>query len=157
NALGRTQKKKIIARDRGYHGASVLSGSLTGMSFYHAGFDLPLPIVRHTRVPDYWRAARDGESEQEFSTRCAQELNDLIVAEGPDTVATFIAEPVLGTGGIVPPPRGYFQAIQPVLRRHDVLLIADEVITGFGRTGAMFGCETYGIEPDLVTLAKGLT
>jgi L-2,4-diaminobutyrate transaminase len=157
NALGRPHKKKIIARDRGYHGASILSGSMTGMSFYHAGFDLPVSGVRHTRVPDYWRAAQRSESEEDFSDRCARELEDLIQAEGPDTIAAFIAEPVLGTGGIVPPPRGYFRAIQPVLRRHDILLIADEVITGFGRTGAMFGSETYGIEPDLVTLAKGLT
>ena len=157
NILGRPQKKKIISRDRAYHGASILSGSLTGMSFYHTAFDLPVSGIRHTRVPDYWRAAERGESEEAFSARCANELEQLIVAEGPDTVAAFIAEPVLGTGGIVPPPRGYFASIMPVLRRYDVLLIADEVITGFGRTGRMFGSETYAIEPDLITLAKGLT
>jgi L-2,4-diaminobutyrate transaminase len=157
NILGRPRKKKIIARERAYHGASILSGSLTGMSFYHTAFDLPVSGVLHTRVPHYWRAAAPGESEEEFSARCARELQELIVAEGPDTVAAFIAEPVLGTGGIVPPPRGYFAAIAAVLQRYDVLLIADEVITAFGRTGRMFGSETYGIVPDLITLAKGLT
>jgi L-2,4-diaminobutyrate transaminase len=157
NILGRPAKKKIISRDRGYHGASVLAGSLTGMSFYHQAWDLPVDAVRHTRVPHHWRAAEKAESEEAFSARCAGELEQLILAEGPDTVAAFIAEPVLGTGGIIPPPRGYFAAIAPVLKRHDILLIADEVITGFGRTGKMFGSELYGIEPDLVTLAKGLT
>ncbi len=157
NVLGRSRKKKIISRDRGYHGASILSGSLTGMSFYHTAFDLPVSGIRHTRVPHHWRAAEPGESEEAFSQRCARELEELIIQEDPDTVAAFIAEPVLGTGGIVPPPRGYFAAIQPILQRYDILLIADEVITGFGRTGRMFGSELYGIEPDLVTLAKGLT
>jgi L-2,4-diaminobutyrate transaminase len=113
--------------------------------------------VRHTTVPHHWRAAAPGESEEAFSARCARELEALILAEGPDTVAAFIAEPVLGTGGIIPPPRGYFAAIAPVLKKYDLLLIADEVITGFGRTGRMFGSETYGLEPDLITLAKGLT
>lgn len=157
NVLGRPRKKKIIARERGYHGASVVSGSMTGMSFYHTGFDLPVSGVRHTRVPHHWRDAEPGETEEEFSERCARELEALILAEDPETVGGFIAEPVLGTGGVVPPPRGYFAAIQPVLRRYDILLIADEVITGFGRTGRMFGSDLYGIEPDLVTLAKGLT
>lgn len=157
NILGRPQKKKIIARDRGYHGASILAGSLTGMSFYHTAFDLPVSIVRHTRVPHHWRAAEQGESEEDFSNRCAQELEAMIIAEGPDTVGGFIAEPVLGTGGIIPPPRGYFAAITKVLKQYDILLIADEVITGFGRTGQMFGSDTYGMEPDLISLAKGLT
>lgn len=157
NVLGRPRKKKIIARDRGYHGASILSGSLTGMSFYHTAFDLPVSGILHTRVPHHWRVAEPGESEEKFSERCAQELEELILAEDPDTVAGFIAEPVLGTGGIIPPPKGYFAAVQPVLKRYDILLIADEVITGFGRTGRMFGSDLYGVEPDLVTLAKGLT
>ena len=96
-------------------------------------------------------------SEEAFSQRRAEELEQLILAEGPDTVGAFIGEPVLGTGGITPPPAGYWPAIQAVLRNYDVLLIADEVVTAFGRTGRMFGCETYGIEPDLITIAKGLT
>lgn len=157
NVLGRPRKKKIIARRRGYHGCSIVSGSLTGLPFYHAGFDLPTDVVRHTGEPHHYWGAEPGESELEFSARRARELDELICREDPDTVAAFIAEPALGTGGLTPPPAGYWPAIQEVLRRHDVLLIADEVVTGFGRTGRMFGCETYGIDPDLVTLAKGLT
>lgn len=157
NLLGRPAKKKIIARDRGYHGCSVISGSMTGMSFYHNEMDLPFPIIRHAGVPHHWRGAHPGESEIAFSGRLAAELEQMILAEGPDTVGAFIAEPVLGTGGLIPPPTGYWEAIQPVLARHDVLLIADEVVTGFGRIGTPFGSHRYGIQPDLITCAKGLT
>lgn len=157
NILGRPAKKKIISRERGYHGSSVISGGLTGLAFYHAAFDLPFGPIRHTGVPHHYWGAEPGEGEEEFSLRRARELDELIEREGPETVAAFIGEPVLGTGGIIPPPKGYWPAIQEVLRKHDVLLIADEVVTGFGRTGAMFGSNTYGIEPDLITLAKGLT
>ncbi|WP_328700381.1 aminotransferase [Caenimonas soli] len=157
NLRGKPQKKKIIARDRGYHGCSIVSGSLTGMSFYHAYMDLPVAGVLHTGVAHHYWGATEGETEEQFSMRRARELDELITREGPDTVGAFIAEPVMGTGGITPPPKGYWAAIQKVLLKHDVLLIADEVITGFGRTGAMFGCDMYGIEPDLITLAKGLT
>ncbi|TIT28187.1 MAG: aminotransferase class III-fold pyridoxal phosphate-dependent enzyme [Mesorhizobium sp.] len=157
NLRGKPNKKKIISRERGYHGCSVISGSMTGMSFYHDHMDLPLPRILHTGVPHFYWGAQPGETEQEFSKRRAAELDDLIQREGPDTVGAFIGEPVLGTGGITPPPAGYWEAIQPVLRKHDVLLIADEVITGFGRTGSMFGSQHYGIEPDLITIAKGLT
>ena len=157
NLRGFPKKKKIIARDRGYHGCSVISGSMTGMSFYHDHMDLPVSSILRTGVPHHYWGAEPGESEQQFSARRARELDELIVREGPDTVGAFIAEPVLGTGGITPPPAGYWEAIQPVLEKHDVLLIADEVITGFGRTGAMFGSDRYSIRPDLITLAKGLT
>jgi L-2,4-diaminobutyrate transaminase len=157
NLQGKPAKKKIVSRERGYHGCTVIAGGLTGMSFYHHAFDLPLGPILHTGVPHHYWGAEPGESEEAFSRRRAQELDELIQREGPDTVGAFIAEPVLGTGGIIPPPAGYWAAIQEVLRRHEVLLIADEVVTGFGRTGRMFGCETYGIEPDLVTVAKGLT
>jgi len=157
NVLGRPEKKKIVSRLRGYHGATVMAGSLTGLPFYHRAFDLPVGPVLHTAAPHwYWNHA-EGEDERAFSTRCAAELEALIEAEGPETVAAFIAEPVLGTGGIVPPPEGYWEAIVPVLRRHDVLLIADEVVCGFGRLGAPFGSTLYGLEPDLMTVAKGLT
>lgn len=157
NLIGRPRKKKIISRDRGYHGCTVVSGSMTGMSFYHDHMDLPFPGILHTGVPHhYWGAVPD-ETEEAFSLRRAQELEALILAEDPDTVAAFIAEPVLGTGGITPPPKGYWPAIQAVLRKYDVLLIADEVICGFGRIGTPFGCDMYGIVPDLVTVAKGLT
>lgn len=157
NLRGQPKKKKIISRERGYHGCSVISGSMTGMSFYHDHMDLPLPGILHTGVPHHYWGAEPGETEESFSRRRAAELDELIMREGPETVGAFIAEPVLGTGGITPPPSGYWHEIQAVLRRYDVLLIADEVICGFGRTGAAFGSTLYGIEPDLVTVAKGLT
>ena len=157
NLKGQPQKKKIISRERGYHGCSVISGGLTGLSFYHDAFDLPTGPIRHTGVPHYYWGANEGESETDFVARRARELEEMILAEGPETVGAFIGEPVLGTGGIIPPPEGYWPAIQEVLRKYDVLLIADEVVTGFGRTGAMFGCGKYDIQPDLITIAKGLT
>ncbi len=157
NLRGLPKKKKIISRERGYHGCSVVSGSMTGMSFYHDHMDLPLPGILHTGVPHHYWGADPGETEAEFSARRAAELDAMIEREGPDTVGAFIAEPVLGTGGLIPPPAGYWPAIQAVLHKHDVLLIADEVICGFGRVGAPFGSHLYGMEPDLVTVAKGLT
>ncbi|MGO7018435.1 aminotransferase [Rhizobium leguminosarum] len=157
NLRGKANKKRIISRDRGYHGCTVMAGSMTGMKFYHDHMDLPLPQIAHTGVPHHYWGSYDGETEREFSARRAKELDQLIEELGPDTVGGFIAEPVLGTGGITPPPEGYWEAIQTVLKKHDVLLIADEVITGFGRTGSMFGCQHYDIEPDLITVAKGLT
>ena len=157
NVLGRPEKKKIISRQRGYHGSSVMSGSLTGLPAFHNAFDLPLPQVRHTVTPHYYWNAEPGMTEQEFSQYCANELEKMILAEGPETVAAFIGEPVLGTGGLIPPPDGYWDAIQAVLTKYDILLIADEVVTGFGRIGADFGSLYYGIKPDLMTVAKGLT
>ncbi len=157
NVLGRKRKKTIISRHRGYHGGTVMAGSLTGLPVFHEAFDLPVGSVRHAGVPHHYWHAEPGERELDFSRRLAAELDALIEAEGPDTVAAFIGEPVLGTGGIIPPPEGYWPEIQAVLRKHDVLLIADEVVCGFGRLGSPFGCTLYGIEPDLVTLAKGLT
>lgn len=157
NLRGLPKKKKIITRDRGYHGCSVISGSMTGMSFYHDYMDLPVTGILRTGAPHYYWGGEAGETEEQFSARRAEELEALILREDPDTIGAFIAEPVLGTGGITPPPAGYWAAIQPVLKKYDILLIADEVITGFGRTGAMFGCDIYAIEPDLITVAKGLT
>ena len=157
NILGRPEKKKIISRWRGYHGSGLMTGSLTGLELFHKKFDLPLAQVIHTEAPYYFRRADMGQSEEEFSAHCAAELEKLILDEGPDTVAAFIGEPVLGTGGIVPPPAGYWAAIQAVLKKYDILLIADEVVTGFGRLGSMFGSQHYGIEPDIITIAKGLT
>ena len=154
---GKPEKKIIISRERGYHGCTVMAGSMTGMSFYHDHMGLPLPQVVHTGVPHYYRGAEPGETELEFSARRAAELEALILRLGPEKVGAFIGEPVLGTGGITPPPEGYWPAVQAVLRKYDVLLIADEVITGFGRTGSMFGSQHYGMEPDLITIAKGLT
>ena len=157
NILGRPNKKKIIARQRAYHGLTIMSGSLSGLPVLHETFDLPLDRVRHTLAPFYyWRQDR-AMSEREFSQHCADELNALIEREGPDTVAAFIAEPVTGVGGIIPSPEGYWEAIQQVLRKHDVLLMVDEVVCGFGRLGVNFGCDYYAIQPDMMCISKGLT
>ncbi|HEX7300007.1 MAG TPA: aminotransferase [Solirubrobacteraceae bacterium] len=157
NLLGRPQKKKVISRLRGYHGVSLASASLSGLPGMHRSFDLPLDGILHTRAPYRLWEAQPGEDDAAFSARLAAELEELILAEGPDTVAAFIAEPVQAAGGVIVPPAGYFPAIQEVLRRHDVLLVADEVVCGFGRLGTWFGSEVLGVEPDLVTVAKGLT
>ncbi|PHP66995.1 hypothetical protein CSC94_10580 [Zhengella mangrovi] len=157
NILGRPGKKKIISRWRGYHGSGLMTGSLTGLELFHKKFDLPLAQVLHTEAPYYYRRADLTMSEEAFSAHCAAELEALIEREGADTIAAFIGEPLLGTGGIVPPPAGYWEAIQAVLDKHDILLIADEVVTGFGRLGTMFGSTHYGIRPDIITIAKGLT
>jgi L-2,4-diaminobutyrate transaminase len=157
NIRGLPQKKKIISRWRGYHGSGLMTGSLTGLELFHKKFDLPLAQVIHTEAPYYFRRKDAGMTEEQFSAYCAEELERLIAAEGADTIAAFIGEPVLGTGGIVPPPAGYWEAIQKVLARHDILLIADEVVTGFGRLGSMFGSDHYGMTPDIITCAKGLT
>lgn len=157
NILGRPQKKKIISRWRGYHGSGLMTGSLTGLELFHRKFDLPLDQVLHTEAPCYFRRDDLDMSEAEFTAHCAAELEALIRSEGADTIAAFIGEPALGTGGLVPPPAGYWEAIQNVLKKHDILLIADEVVTGFGRLGTMFGSAHYGIEPDFITIAKGLT
>ncbi len=157
NILGRPEKKKIISRWRGYHGSGLMTGSLTGLELFHKKFDLPLSQVVHTEAPYFFRRNELSMTEADFVSHCADELKSLIEREGADTIAAFIGEPVLGTGGIVPPPPGYWEAIQSVLRQYDILLIADEVVTGFGRLGSMFGSQHYGIEPEIVTVAKGLT
>ncbi len=157
NVRGLPEKKKIISRDRAYHGSSIASGSMTGLPLFHAHFDLPLERIKHTMAPYYYRREDDSLSELEFSQYCADQLEAMILAEGPETVAAMIAEPVLGTGGIVPPPEGYWQAIRKVLDKYDVLLIADEVVCGFGRLGSDFGSIHYDMKPDLITVAKGLT
>jgi len=157
NILGRPKKKKIISRWRGYHGSGLVTGSLTGLELFHKKFDLPVEQVIHTTAPYYYRRENLDQTEAQFVAQCVQDLEDLIEREGADTIGAFIGEPMLGTGGIVPPPEGYWAAIQAVLKKHDILLIADEVVTGFGRLGTMFGSEHYGIEPDIITIAKGLT
>ena len=157
NALGQPQRKKMIGRVKGYHGITIASASLTGIATNHAGFDLPLPGFLHARCPHHWREMQADESEEAFATRLAGELEALILAEGPDTIAAFFGEPVMGAGGVIVPPSGYWPKIQAVLRRHGILLVADEVICGFGRTGAMFGSQTYGIEPDVIIVSKQLS
>ena len=157
NILGRPEKKKIISRWRGYHGSGLMTGSLTGLHLFHNKFDLPLDRVLHTVAPDFFRREDLSMDEAAFTRHCADELEALIEREGADTIAAFIGEPVMGTGGITPPPAGYWDAIQKVLKKHDILLIADEVVTGFGRLGSMFGSAHYNIEADFITIAKGLT
>jgi len=157
NGRGLPEKKKIISRLRAYHGVTVAAASLTGLPICHRDFDLPIGNIRHTDCPHYYRYGKPGESEEDFAARMAGNLEELIQEEGPDTVAAFIAEPVMGAGGVIVPPRTYFERIQEVLKRYDILMLADEVICGFGRTGNMFGCETFGIRPDAVTMAKALS
>jgi 4-aminobutyrate---pyruvate transaminase len=157
NARGKPNKKKIISRIRGYHGVTVATASLTGLPANHAEFDLPLPGILHADCPHYYRYAEPGETEDEFTTRLANNLDEMIQREDPETVAAFIAEPIMGAGGVVIPPMDYFPKIQAVLNKYDIYFIADEVICGFGRTGEMFGSETFGMKPDTVSVAKALS
>ena len=157
NAHGRPEKKKIIGLEQGYHGVTIGAASLSGSPAMHQDFDLPLPRFLHTDCPHFYRRQYEDDSEEGFATRCAERLERLVLEEGAETVAAFIAEPILGAGGAVVPPRTYFEKIQQVLRRHDILFIVDEVISGFGRTGNMFGTETFDLKPDMITLAKGLS
>jgi 4-aminobutyrate--pyruvate transaminase len=157
NALGRPQKKKIISRQRAYHGVTIAAASLTGLAFAHDDFDLPIARILHTDCPHYYRGAQPGESEEAFAARLAANLEGLILREGPDTVAAFFAEPVMGAGGVIVPPATYFDRIQPILKKYEILFVVDEVISGFGRTGNMFGAQTFDLRPDIMTLAKALS
>ena len=157
NAAGRPEKKKIIGREKGYHGITIGAGSLTGIERNHKGFDLPIARFLHTACPHYYRYGEVFESEEEFASRLAGELEELILREGPDTVAAFFGEPVMGAGGVIVPPRTYWEKVQQVCEKYDVLLVADEVITGFGRTGEMFGCDRFGIRPDIMVVSKQIT
>jgi len=158
NARGKPEKKKIIARNKAYHGVTIAAGSMTGLAYAQNGFDLPASDrILQAECPHYYRYGLDGESEDEFATRMADDLEKLILAEGPDTVGAMFAEPIQGAGGVILPPKGYFQKIQAVLNKHDILLVADEVICGFGRTGEMFGSDLYDIKPDMMTLAKQMS
>lgn len=157
NVHGKPDKKKVIAREKAYHGSTIASASLTGLPRMHADFDLPIARVLRAPCPHYWKGAQDGETEEAFAARMVAETEAIIVREGPETVGAFFAEPLQGAGGVIPPPRGYFEGVQALCRKYDLLLIADEVICGFGRTGNMWGCETYDIRPDMLTCAKALT
>lgn len=157
NALGRPKKKKIISRMKAYHGVTMMAASLTGLPYNHMDFDLPFDGILHTDCPHYYRFGQDGQSEAEFVAGLVQSLADMIEREGGDTIAAMIAEPVMGAGGVIVPPAGYFQAIKPLLDEHDILLIDDEVINGFGRTGEWFGCTSHGMTPDTISVAKQLT
>ena len=157
NARGRPLKKKIIARQKGYHGVTAAAASMSGLASMHQHFDLPLPGILRVSAPHFYGLGLAGETESQFVARLAQELEDLIAHEGADTIAAFIAEPVQGAGGVIIPPPGYFDAVQAILKRHDILLLADEVITGFGRLGQAFGSQVFNLQPDMVTVAKMLT
>ncbi|MBI3707258.1 MAG: aspartate aminotransferase family protein [Proteobacteria bacterium] len=157
NALGRTKKKKIISRIRAYHGVTIASASLTGLPANHRDFDLPIANIIHTECPHHYNFAQPGESEEAFATRMAEALEQLILKEGPDTVAAFIAEPIMGAGGVLIPPASYFAKVQAILKKYDILFIVDEVICGFFRTGNMWGSQTFNLKPDILTMAKALS
>ena len=157
NLRGKPEKKKIIARWNAYHGSSVATASLTGLPGMHKLFDLPKGPIIHVSAPYYYRNAPEGMSERDFSRQLAKELEETIEREGGDTIAAFFAETVMGAGGLIPPPEGYFDEIMPILKKHDILLVADEVVSGYGRLGTYWGCQSYGYEPDLITSAKGVT
>ncbi len=157
NALGLPQKKKIISRVKAYHGVTIVAASMTGLPYNHRDFDLPVPGILHARTPHAWKEAVPGEDEAAFTGRLAEEFEALVLAEGPETIAAFIAEPVMGAGGVIVPPAGYFPAIAEICRRHDILMISDEVICGFGRTGEWFGAQTLDYAPNSLSIAKQLT
>ncbi len=157
NCIGRPKKKKIISRNRAYHGVTVATGSLTGLTPIHGGFDLPIEGILHTDCPHYYHGAQAGETEEEFATRCAVNLENMINSEGHETIAGFFAEPVMGAGGVIIPPPTYFEKIQAVLNKYDILMLADEVICGFGRTGSMWGSQTFNLNPDMISCAKSLS
>jgi len=157
NSLGRPNKKKIVSRMKAYHGVTVAAASLTGLPANHRDFDLPLPGFLHAACPQHYRFAQDGESEAQFATRLAAELDALIVKEDPATVAAFIAEPVMGAGGVIVPPQTYFEKITAVCAKHDVFMISDEVICGFGRLGTAFGCEKLNFRPHAISVAKAMS
>jgi 4-aminobutyrate--pyruvate transaminase len=157
NARGKPRKKKIIARQKGYHGTTLATAGLTGLPAFHKNFDVPLAGILHTDAPYYYRGGAPGESEEDYASRLARNLEELIVREDPDTIAAFFAEPLMGVGGVLLPPRTYFPKIQAVLAKYDILLVDDEVITGFGRTGEPWGAQAFGMKPTTLTAAKALS
>ena len=157
NARGQKNRKKIIARNRAYHGVTLASASLTGLDAFHKSFDLPFDFTLRAECPHYYRGAEPGETEEQYSTRLAASLDAMIQREGPDTIAAMFVEAVMGAGGAMVPPRGYFEAITAVLAKYDIKLVDDEVICGFGRTGQAFGCQTFNYQPDSMSIAKALS
>ena len=157
NARGKTEKKKIISRQKAYHGVTMVAASLTGLPANHRSWDLPLPFVVYAECPHYYRKGLDGETEEQFTARMAGDLQMLIEKEGPETIAAMIVEPLQGAGGVILPPKGYFREVSRVLKKYGIPLISDEVITGFGRTGNWFGCQTYDFQPVSMTVAKALS
>jgi 4-aminobutyrate--pyruvate transaminase len=157
NAIGRPARRKIISRHKGYHGTTVGAASLSGLPDLHRDFNLPIPGIIYADCPHFWRRANPSETEEQFVARLVANLEHLIVSEGPETIGAFIAEPIMGVGAVIVPPPSYFAQVQAVLRKYEILFIADEVICGFGRTGNMFGSQTFDLQPDIITVAKGLS
>lgn len=157
NALGRPKKKKFLARAKGYHGITMASGSLTGLPNNHRDFDLPIVPVKHLATPHLRVSGQEGETEEAFTARLIKEAEDYILGEGPETIAAFIGEPLMAAAGVLPPPKGYWQGIEALCRKYDILLIADEVVNGFGRLGAPFGSTYYDFKPDVMVVSKQLT
>ena len=154
--IGKPKKRKIITRINGYHGVTLGASSMTGKP-YNKEFGLPLEEFIHADCPHFWKFGLDDESEDNFTKRMAINLENLILKEDPETIAGFVAEPVQGAGGVIPPSKNYFDLIQPILKKYSIPLIADEVICGFGRTGELWGCDTYNINPDIIISSKCLT
>jgi 4-aminobutyrate---pyruvate transaminase len=157
NARGQPQRKKIISRMKAYHGVTIASASLTRLPANQRDFDLPIFPVAYADTPHHYKHGLPGESEEDYAARLAVELEKLILAEGPETIAAMFAEPLMGAGGVIVPPQGYFARIQPILKKYGILLVADEVICGFGRTGNMWGSQTLDVRPDILTCAKALS
>jgi putrescine aminotransferase len=153
---GQPQRKVIISRNNGYHGSTVCGSSLGGMKYMHEQGDLPIPGIEHIEQPYWFELGRD-MSKEAFGLKAAGWLEEKILAVGADKVAAFIAEPVQGAGGVIIPPSTYWPEIQRICDKYGILLISDEVICGFGRTGNWFGCETLGYKPDFLNFAKGVT
>ncbi len=157
NAAGTPKRKKILSREKAYHGVTIAAASLTRLPINQRDFDLPIFPVAYADTPHFYKNALPGESEEAYATRLAENLEKLILAEDPETIVAMFAEPVMGAGGVIVPPAGYFPKIQAVLKKYGILLVADEVICGFGRTGNMWGSQTYDIKPDIITCAKALS
>jgi len=157
NALGKTKKKKILSRVKGYHGVTVASASMTGLPAQHKLFDLPANSFSHAMTPHFYREGLEGESEGDFVKRLTTNIEELINKEGADNIAAMIAEPLMGAGGVIVPPKGYFSSIQNILSKYNIPLIDDEVVCAFGRTGNMWGAETFDMKPSSITIAKALS
>jgi 4-aminobutyrate--pyruvate transaminase len=157
NARGKPEKKKFLARAKGYHGITMASGSLTGLPNNHRDFDLPIIPVIHLTTPHPRTSGNEGETEAEFTKRLLKEIEDTILREGPETIAAFIGEPVMAAAGVLVPPAGYWEGVEALCRKYDIFLVADEVVTGFGRLGTMFGSTYFDIKPDIMVTSKQLT
>ncbi|MGN7295440.1 aminotransferase [Rhizobium sp. SAFR-030] len=156
-ARGKPSKRKIISRKGAFHGSTVMGAALGGLPHMHKSFNLPGLNVVFAEKPHFYKNGLPGETEEAYCDRLIADLESLIAAEGADTIAAMIAEPIMGAGGVVSPPAGYFPRVREILTRNDILLLSDEVVCGFGRSGNWFGCDTFGFVPDMMSIAKGLS